>query len=307
MSGSSRVVLDPLVEGYLDYLRDIGRKAGGTVKDIRCTLRRLSEDMAVYRPGAVLWELELSDYLYWLEEQRRIGMSGNTLSKNISHLRGFLEYALRGGHSERNVMDGFSLQEGAREALPRVISEAEALKMVGMCPDQTSEQRRDRMVILLLYGCGLRTKELCGLCIEDVDLQRREVLVRGKGDRDRMVPIPAGVFVELQSYMLEQKRCRGALLRTLLRRHRLDVKEVNRIVRLAASRAGLAHWVTAKALRHSYATHLMDRGVDISIISSLMGHRSPRETGVYLHVLGDKPRSAVGRLGANKGQGGHDR
>jgi len=304
MTGSSRVVLDPLVEGYLEYLRDVGRKAHGTLRDVRCTLRRISEDMAIYRPGGVLWELPLEDYLHWLEEQRRVGISGNTLSKNISHLRGFLEYALRGGYCERNVMDGFRLQEHCHRDVPRVISEAAALRMVELCPRQTSEQRRDRMVILLLYGCGLRTKELFGLNMDDVDVHRRELMVRGKGDRDRMVPVPAGVFIELQSYMLEQKRRRGALLRTTFHRCRLDVKEVNRIVRLATSRAGLPHWVTAKALRHSYATHLMDRGVDVSIISSLMGHRSPRETGVYLHVLGDKPRQAVDRLRGDRGEGG---
>lgn len=304
MTTGGKVVLDPLVEGYLSYLRDVGRKAHGTVKDVRCTLRRLSEDMAVYRPGAVLWDLPLEAYLHWLEEQRRVGVSGTTLSKNVSHLRGFLEYALRGGYCERNVLDGFRVQDRGKAKAPRVISEAEALKMASLCRCQTEEERRDRMVILLLYGCGLRTKELCGLNLDDVDVQRRELLVRGKGDRDRMVPIPAGVFVELQSYMLEQKRRSGALLRTMFHRRRLDVKEVNDIVRLAASRAGLAHWVTAKALRHSYATHLMDRGVDIAIISSLMGHRSPRETGVYLHVLGDKPRQAVSRLRRAGSEGG---
>lgn len=290
-------VLDPLVEGYLSYLQDVGRKAPGTVKDVRCTLRRATIDMESYCPGGVLWELRLEDYLYWVEEQRRVGLSGKTISKNISHLRGFLEYALRGGYSQRNVLDGFSIQEEpGQEVAPKALSEADALKMVSLCPQQTMEQRRDRMAILLLYGCGLRTMELCDLNMDSVDLQRRELLIHGKGDRDRMVPIPAGVFVELQSYMLEQKRHGGALLRTSFHRHRLNVKETNRLVRLATSRAGLPRWVTAKALRHSYATHLMDRGVDISIISSLMGHRSPRETGVYLHVLGNKPREAVDRL-----------
>jgi len=297
-------VLDPLAEGYLAYLQDVGRKAPGTVKDVRCTLRRVTIDMESYRPGGVLWELRLEDYLHWLEEQRRIGLSGKTLSKNISHLRGFLDYTLRGGYSQRNVLDGFSIQEESRQDVPRAISEADALKMVSLCPRQTLEQRRDRIVIILLYGCGLRTTELCDLNMDSVDLQRRELLVHGKGDRDRMVPIPAGVFVELQSYMLEQRRHSSALLRTSFHRSRLNVKEVNRIVRLATSRAGLPRWVTAKALRHSYATHLMDRGVDISIISSLMGHRSPRETGVYLHVLGNKPREAVDRLKAAVKEGG---
>ena len=151
-------------------------------------------------------------------------------------------------------------------------------------------------MILLLYGCGLRTMELCGLDVADISRERQELTVRhGKGDRPRVIPIPDGLYTELLAYLLEHGR-RGALFRTAQRGRRIREKDVCAAVSTAVARAGLRASVTARTLRHSFATHLMDRGVDLAVIASLMGHRSPQETGVYLHVLPQRPEAAVRRL-----------
>jgi site-specific recombinase XerD len=110
------------------------------------------------------------------------------------------------------------------------------------------------------------------------------------------VPIPPALMTEVLAYLLDRGGKRGALFRTAAKRRRLSCRDLCRIVRQASERAGLGKLVTPKTLRHSYATHLMDRGVSLAVIASLMGHRSPAETGVYLHVLGDRPRQAVAGL-----------
>jgi integrase/recombinase XerD len=151
-------------------------------------------------------------------------------------------------------------------------------------------------VILLLYGCGLRTMELCQLDVADICRERQELTVRkGKGDRARVVPIPDGVYTELLAYLLERGK-RGALFRTAARGARFGHPQDAAIMRATTTRAGLGRNVTARTLRHSFATHLMDRGVDLAVIASLMGHRSPAETGVYLHVLPQRPQAAVRTL-----------
>jgi len=289
--------LDPLMEGYLEYLSDVARKAPGTVRDVRCTLRGVSQVMERLAPERPLWKLGLSDYLRWIEEERMFGRSGASLNKNLSHLRGFLDYAWRSGRADRNVLDHFQIQDDGKRKEPESLSIEEAVQLVKSCPTSTPWERRDRMVILLLYGCGLRTKELCDLRVQDVDTTRREVIVRaGKGDRQRMVPLPEMVYTELLAYLLERGGKRGPLLRTETFGKHLRAKHVCGVVSLAAERAGIKREVTPKALRHSYATHLMDRNVDLAVISRLMGHRSPAETGVYLHVLKDRPQRAVNRL-----------
>lgn len=288
--------LDPVVEGYLAYLRDVGRKAQGTLRDVRCTFNRARPLLESIRSGVPMWKHAFEEYLLWLECLREAGRTDAGLNKYLSHMRGLLEYAWRSGRTDRNVLDGFSLTESLDRKEPRSLSVEEARRLVLACPDATALQRRERLMVLLLYGCGLRTGELCALDVADIDRERRELTVhKAKHDRPRTVPIPGGVFTELLAYLLERGK-RGALFRTEARRKRICSHDVGDVVRSASRRAGLGPEVTPKALRHSFATHLMDRGVDLAVISSLMGHRSPRETGVYLHALPGKREAAVQKL-----------
>jgi integrase/recombinase XerD len=286
-------VMDPLIEGYLSYLDKVGRRTPRTIIDVRCTLRRAIAGLGVDVP---LWHVSLQDYLHWLEAERQKGSTETTLAKYLSHVRGLLEYAWRSGRTERNVLDGFSLQHTIRRTPPKslTLEEAERLVEATALPGPTA--RRDRLIILLLYGCGLRTDELCSLDVANVNRERHELLVlKAKGDRPRAVPIPESVYTELLAYLLDHGK-RGPLFRTTVRKSRLRVNDICDTVRTAARRAGLPDYVTPRTLRHSFATHLMDRGVDLAVIASLMGHRSPQETGVYLHVLPGRPQAAVNKL-----------
>jgi site-specific recombinase XerD len=293
MRKPSSDIMDPLIEGYLGYLAKVGRKTPRTIIDVRCTLRRV---IAGLRPDVPLWHMELEDYLHWLEAQRQSGSTETTLAKYLSHVRGLLEYAWRSGRTERNVLDGFTLKHTIRRTPPKSLTLEEAERLIEATAVRGPTARRDRLIILLLYGCGLRTDELCSLDVAHVNRERRELLVlKAKGDRPRAVPIPEAVYTELLAYLLDHGK-RGPLFRTTIRKSRLRVNDVCEIVRAAAGRAGLPDYVTPRTLRHSFATHLMDRGVDLAVIASLMGHRSPQETGVYLHVLPGRLEAAVNKL-----------
>lgn len=288
--------MDPMIEGYLDYLSHVGRKVPRTVIDVRCTLGRAVAGLELLRPGMPLWRLRLEDFLHWFESERERGRTAACLSKYLSHIRGFLEYTWRSGRCERNVLDGFSLQDARPRSAPNYLSLEQAHLLLRACPRGTLLERRERLIILLLYGCGLRTSELCALDVPDVNRERQELVIRkAKNDRPRVIPIAEGVYTELLAYLLDHRR-RGALFRTTHRATRIAAKDVCDVVQRTAHRAGLPATVTARTLRHTFATHLMDRGVDLAIIASLMGHRSPQETGVYLHVLPGRPEEAVRKL-----------
>lgn len=290
--------LDAWVEGYLDYLRDVRRLANGTIRDARCSLRGICRFLNEQCDGRPVYKVRLEDTLRWINHIRDQGRTNQNIAKNLSHLRGLLDYAWRSGRTDRNVLDGFNMKPlYASAAPPLVLTIEQAKALVLACSARTQQQRRDRLVILLLYGCGLRSGECCQLDIKDVDIERQELFVRkAKGDQQRTVPVPPGVWTELLAYLAEQSRRRGALFRTSSKKTRISIKDLGAIVRGAAGRAGLESGVLPKTLRHSFATHLMERGVDIGVISSLMGHRSPSETGVYLHTLGDKRVEAVQSL-----------
>ena len=290
---------DPVIEGFLDYLSNVRRLAPRSLVDMKCTYRKTLRSMHNIKPGVELWKLTFDDYLAWIEYSRSIGKSVTSLCKEISHLKGLIDYAWRSGKTERNVLDGFNLQDLAPTVAipPSVLSVEEAKRLISCCTKKSTHQKRDRMMIIILYGCGLRTSELCKLDIKDIDLERQElVILAAKGDIQRRVPIPDSVWTELLAYIAERKVRRGALFITEFKKTRIQDKNVLMAVHSAAYRAGLSDDVVPKTLRHSYASHLMDAGVDLALIASLMGHRSPSETGVYLHSLPGRKETAVNRL-----------
>jgi integrase/recombinase XerD len=249
------------------------------------------------RLGTPLWKLSLEDFIRWVEDERAKGKSVRYLAKDLSHLRGLLNYAWRSGRADRNVLDGFELQDAKVRIEVKTLERTEAERLVKAFGRKTGSERRKRTMILLLYGCGLRTGELCSLDVGDVDREKQEVVVRfGKGGRSRTIPVPEGVWPELLAYLGDRDGKRGALFRTQAKKARIRSIDVCDVVAEGAKAAGLNDNVTPKTLRHAFATHLMDEGVDLAVISSLMGHRSPHETGVYLHALSGRREQAVGRL-----------
>lgn len=289
--------LDPLIEGYLDYKKDVNKVAPGTLRDIRSSLNRVMRQLQLVRPDVPLWQLSFEDYLRYVELERQADASPRCINKYITHARGLLEYARRCGRADRNVLEGFFLQDGERRSPPRSLTLQEAQTLIEACEQTTREQRRDRVIVLLLYGCGLRTHELCALNVQHLCIERREInVMTAKGDKPRTVPLPGAVFTELLAYLHERGGKRGPLFKTRAKKTRISSKDVGHVIGQAVQRAGLSADIKAKTLRHSFATHLMDRGVDLGLIASLMGHRSPQETGVYLHVLPSRKEQATTTL-----------
>jgi site-specific recombinase XerD len=290
---------DALIEGYLSYAAEVKRLTRRTIIDMKCTFHKALEFMEQIRPDRPLWELALDDYTRWIEHQRRGGDSAPSIGKRLCHVRGLINYAWRCGRAGRNVLEGFFIQDADRKNPPKVLTIEQAKLLIENCGVKNRVVRQKRVMILLLYGCGLRTQEICQLDISDVDRERQQLFIRkAKGDIQRYIPAPDGVWTELLAYLVERGGKRGALFLTAVKRRRISQKDVLDTVHEAAVRAGLSE-ITPKTLRHTFATHLMDAGVNLGVISSLMGHRSPQETGVYLHALAGRKEIAVNRLTFN--------
>lgn len=304
MSKKQQEALDPWIEGYLEYMRDVRKLVPRSVIDMRCTFRRVVRWMSQKHSDTPLWKLQLRDYIHWVDAERSKNASAKTLAKALSHLRGLLDYSWRSEKTDRNVLDGFNLQDAETRTEAACLTIAEAKALVNACEKKTPMERRNRLVVLLLYGCGLRTNELCSLDLPQVDVEAQELEIKGKGEIMRRIPVPDAVWVELLAYMTERGGKRGPLFRTQAKQRRIKSSDVTGIVAAMAQKAGLLKKVVPKMLRHSFGTHLVDRGVDVGVVSILMGHRSPSETNVYLHSFGERKRDAVDRLDrANKEEG----
>jgi site-specific recombinase XerD len=195
---------------------------------------------------------------------------------------------VREGLLERNPLSTVSSPKQGRRQ-PRVLSYDEVLAIL-RAPNLTTPQgQRDRAIIELFYGSGIRLGELETLDLRDVDLSRREVRVLGKGNKERIALFGSVAEAALKLY-LQQGRPHLASEESgkalFLNRfgQRLRRVSIIRMLDRYARQAGIERKVTPHALRHSFATHLVDEGVDIRLIQEMLGHESPATTQRYTHV-----------------------
>jgi len=285
---------DPVTEGYLEYTAGVKKLAHRTLTDMRCSYRKVRKYTEERHPDKDIWQLSLQEYIRWVGAERNRGKRPGSLNKELCHIRGLLEYAWRSGRLDRNVLEGFILKDAHQRKLPRVLTEQEAEALIQESGGRTPVKRRSRLLVLLCYGCGLRTSEVAGLNVQDIDREKQEIVItQGKGGKERQLPVPEGVWTELMAYLADRGGRRGPLFKTEIKKKRISTREISETIKGLGERAGIEKKVTPVVLRHTFATHLMDAGVDIGVISRLMGHRSPRETGIYLHALEKHKRESV--------------
>jgi integrase/recombinase XerD len=173
--------------------------------------------------------------------------------------------------------------------LPDVLNvrEVEAV-LAAVTPDRTFAFR-DRAILEVLYGCGLRVSELCGLRTRDTDLEARLVRVLGKGSKERFVPLGADARHALRRYLreLRPRLDKGtAEGRVFLNRSGRPLSRMGvwKILRLYVGRTGITRRVTPHTLRHSFATHLLEGGADLASVQEMLGHADISTTEIYTHV-----------------------
>jgi site-specific recombinase XerD len=177
------------------------------------------------------------------------------------------------------------------KTLPTVLSPAEVLSLL-----QAADAKRDRVLLQVTYGCGLRLSELVNLEVRDIDSARMVVHVRlGKGQKDRLVPLSRRLLEELRHYW---RRCRPAPW--LFPGHKPDQPltdgGVQRLFRRVKRKAGLSKRCSMHTLRHSYATHLLEAGVDLRTLQALLGHGSLETTARYVHISTQRLQQVPGLL-----------
>lgn len=236
----------------------------------------------------------------WLASLHR-DCSAATIGRKLSGVRAFYRFLLREGEAERDPTAGVPApKQATRLPSPLPIDDCEALIARDDEPaeeDALAQQRavRDRAVVELMYGTGIRVGELVALDVRDVDLHGRAVRVLGKGRKERIVPLPQLAWEALRTW-IDERRGPGVLGEPLFvslraRRprvdgvpRRLDARDVRRVLARRAAGAGIADRVHPHRLRHSYATHLLDMGAGLRDIQELLGHASLSTTQKYTAV-----------------------
>lgn len=206
-----------------------------------------------------------------------------TLYSLLSAVRCWLRWAFRRGQLLQDLAGLMSLRSVS--SLPRALSEAELLQLIEKGARAGELHSRDRALLELLYGTGLRASELCRLELEDVDLREGLLYVRrSKGGKERIVPFGEQVRKALLAYLREGPPARAGPLFLSQRGQALSRDTVTKTVARAGQRAGLTRAVSPHRLRHSYATHLLRHGASVRAVQALLGHASLASTQIYLEV-----------------------
>jgi integrase/recombinase XerC len=274
-----------LLDRFLATLTDLApRTVSAYGKDI-AAFARWAQRGGIEAPAGVT-RLLLRRHLAYLTTRK---FARASVARRVAALRRYFRWLRKAGVIAADPSANLAAL-GARARLPRVLSHREIDVLLDAPPLRATEvpeeiRWRDDAVLELLYGSGLRVSELCGLGPGDVDLRRRTVTVWGKGSKQRQVPIsePAAEAVD---QWVRRGRARLVGLESpadalfLNRRgHRLGDRDVRRILNRRAPAPTHPH-----ALRHSFATHLLDGGADLRAVQELLGHASLRSTQVYTHV-----------------------
>ncbi len=228
---------------------------------------------------------EYSKYLY------KKKLSKRSIARKYSSIRTFYNYLEKNNILENNI---FNLLENPKkeEKLPRFINEYELDKMFEI-PDNSPKGQRDRLIIELLYGTGVRVSELVNIKINDIDFNNNSIKVRGKGNKDRYVFYGKYCKEAINNYI---KNGRISLLNgqtsdyLLLNRFgkNISVVSIRKILNEIINKCSLDIKISPHVLRHTFATHLLNEGADIMHVKELLGHSSLSTTSIYTHVTNEK-------------------
>jgi integrase/recombinase XerD len=280
---------DQDLEGFLALLA--ARRAPRTVEAYRRDLEALASWLGHPVTDATTDELER-----YLAEGRAAGLAATTLARRVAATRSFFRHLQLLGAREDNPAAELELPRRAR-TLPRTLSPAEAERLVEAAGGVAPRDLRDRALVELLYGAGLRISEALGLARSDVDLDGRLLRALGKGDKERIVPMGRPAVDAVTRYLARgrpflERRPRPELFLNA-RGGPLSRSGAFLILRRLAAVAGLEpERIHPHLLRHSFATHLLEGGADLRSVQEMLGHADLSTTELYTHVTDRRRREA---------------
>lgn len=282
--------MERYIEKFINYLRDEKNASCHTLINYKLDLeqfKNFAKDIDIDKVDYIT----LRGYLAYLKKQ---GSSKRTVARKLSSIRSFFKFLCRDGYLKTNPalsLSGLKLDR----RLPSFLTVTEIERLIDF-PRNTASDLRDRAILETLYSTGIRVSELVGMDIEDIDFIGGSLRVYGKGKKERLLPIGEHALKAIDEYLKvrnqkPETRQREALF--LNRRGgRLSARSVERILNKYIRIAGLKQGVSVHTLRHSFATHLLDRGADLRSVQELLGHASLSTTQVYTHLTAERLKAA---------------
>ena len=279
--------MDSLVDSYLHYLVVEKGLSRNTIESYGRDLR-VFLDFVEGRGIRSFRQVTRGDVLAFLKELQGRGLSVRSVSRALISLRGLFRFLLLEGHLEEDPVEEMEVPRPPR-SLPHVLSLQEVERILEAPDPGTPLGVRDRAMLELLYATGMRVSELAGLVPEGVDIQVGFVRVKGKGDKERVIPIGEVARERLDIYLREGRprllKGRESPYLFVNRQGRgLSRQGIWKLIKRYALQAGVLTPITPHTLRHSFATHLLERGADLRFVQVMLGHADIGTTQIYTHL-----------------------
>lgn len=278
--------MDRHIEKFLNYLR-AERDASPH------TIRNYTKDLEVLRQvlGETPWEkADLLALRQFAARQREGGLSKVTIARRVATIRSFFRFLRREGYVPANPALGLVRPKQDRH-LPSFLSVEETTRLMEAPAGDSFAASRDRAILETLYSTGLRVSELVNLKVRNVDLIGGTLRTVGKGRKERMVPMGSYSIQAIRAYLKALTPEESEPDRPLFRNQRrgwLTDRSVRRILNRYLLQVSVARRISPHSLRHSFATHLLDRGADLRSVQELLGHSSLTTTQIYTHVTTER-------------------
>ena len=278
-------VSEPLIDEYLGSLQVERGAALNTLLAYRRDLAGFERFLAHERRR--LDAVAVSDLSRYLATLRRHGLGSRSVARHLSAVRGLYRFLLDGRHITRDPTEHLDSPRPARR-LPRTLSIEDTTALVEAPDTRRPDGLRDRAMLELLYACGLRASEALGLRVEDVNFAAGYVTVTGKGNRQRLVPAGAQALDWVRRYCttVRPRQVRRECSALFLNRSggSMSRQALWNLIRRAARRAAIRTVVSPHTLRHSFASHLLERGADLRSVQAMLGHADISTTQIYTHL-----------------------
>lgn len=289
----STSVLDERIQEFLDSLG--ARRSEHTVRSYGSDLAQLSISLQ----GR--FELTPDNLRLYL---RKFGASPISRARKLSALRTFVKFLKQAGYLNHDPTE-FLEAPFRRKRLPKALSQLQAADLL----DQPAEGRtplRDQALLELMYAAGLRAAETVGVNLQDISFREQTVMVKGKGNKQRVTLFGNACAEAIQRYVAGERMApsEGDALFTNEHGRRLTTRTVQNVVKRWALRAGLPPEVSPHTLRHSFATHLLDGGADLKSVQQLLGHENLATTQVYTHISIERLKKTVEQAHPRSSEGG---
>ena len=288
--------MDHLVDAFLAYLR-VERGLSTNTLD---AYRRDLAGFVGHLGERELEHLNTSVLVDFFEARAREGLSASSRARLLSTLRSFFQFLVEEGAFDRDPLSRIEAPKFWRR-LPEGLTEDEVQGIFSVLEKARSGlATRNLALFELLYGCGLRVGEVLTLGLNELDLERCICKVRGKGDKERLVPFGERARVALEQYLVNDRtRLEGTKGsdRVFLNRsgYPLSRMGVWKLVRGVAGKAGVDREIHPHTLRHSFATHLLEHGADLRSVQLLLGHEDIATTQIYTHIDRERLRAVYAR------------